>query len=344
MTTRGKGTIFGLSFQSDCAPELLRTVQRLLEGVALHAVELDAEEVARFREDIRQIAARITLDASAEDRAIATGEAIKALQEYGRDVKTLSEAQRTELVSVIGTLTKTVGLILSRSTASQLTVLERKLEKATAIEDIRFLKLQLNDCLQIARQEVSHQRELTAQAQAALANARTEAAHLAAQVRSQDPLTGLPNRRVAEDVLATNCARSRTFAAIVVMARLHAINARYGVQIGDEMIRHTARELVRDLPAFTVHRWSGPSFLAFTQEEDSLQMAQSRLRTIPPLQMSNAAGGTRERSLMLPVSTAWTVYALESETSAASLITKLDSFVASQVGPIANPVESRSET
>lgn len=332
---RANRSIFGLSFQTDSAPELLRTIHRLLEGVALHAVEVDGQEVARFREDIRNIAARITLDATAEDRALATGEAIKALQEYGRNVRSLTEAQRSELMSVVAMLTKTLNLIVSRGTGSQLTMLERKLESATGLDDIRVLKLHLNDCLQIARQEICHQRELTAQAQVALADARTEAANLAAQVRSQDPLTGLPNRRVAEDVLAAHCGRKSAFAAIIVMARLYTINARYGIKTGDEMIRHTARQLVQDLNGFSVHRWGGPSFLAFTDAEDSVQMTQSRLRTIPPLQISNISGNrSRERSLMLPVSTAWTVYSLELETGLSSIVPKLDSFVASQVGPV----------
>lgn len=336
---RSNRSIFGLAFHPDVAPELVRTIRRVMEGIALHAIEIDPEEAARFRADIRAIAGRITIEATAEERVLATGEALKALQDYARSVRSVTEAQRSELLTVISRLTKTVSSMVSSGTASQLGILERKLEGASAIEDIRFIKLQLNDCLQIARDEIARQRELAAEAHAALSNARAEAANLASQVRSQDSLTGLPNRRVAEDVLAAHCGTRGAFAAIVVMSRVHAINARYGVQVGDEMIRHTARQLVQDLHGFAVHRWAGPSFLAFTDAEDSLQMTQSRLRTIPPLQISNSAGG-RERSLMLPVSTSWTVYALEHESGIDSIVPKLDSFVAAQIGPVAGAPES----
>lgn len=333
---RSNRSILGLGYQPDLAPELLHALQRILDGIALNVIEIEPEEARRFQEDIRNIAGRITLSATTEERVIATGEVIKTMQEYVSSVRTVTETQREELLSVVSLLTETVNSMVSSNTASQLTVLERKLERAAATEDLKFLKLQLSDCLQIARNEISHQRELASQAQAALTNARAEAATLASQIRSQDALTGLPNRRVAEDVLSANCRRRGAFAAMIVMVRLHTINARYGVQVGDEMIRHTARQLVQDLPGFTVHRWGGPSFLAFTDAEESLQMTQSRLRSIPPLQTSNCVGN-RERSLMLPVSTAWTVYALEEEADLSSIVPKLDGFVASQMGPVMPP-------
>lgn len=84
-----------------------------------------------------------------------------------------------------------------------------------------------------------------------------------------DPLTGLPNRRHCDDVLAggawlSNRARS---ALVIDLDRFKAINDTYGHLVGDEVLREVAarlRKAVRE--GDLVARWGGEEFCVLTLE------------------------------------------------------------------------------
>ena len=82
-----------------------------------------------------------------------------------------------------------------------------------------------------------------------------------------DPLTGLPNRRAAEERLQGERARtsrdSRGFAlALVDLDHFKAVNDRYGHAVGDEVLRAVARRFESGLrEGDWVARWGGEEFL-----------------------------------------------------------------------------------
>jgi diguanylate cyclase len=82
-----------------------------------------------------------------------------------------------------------------------------------------------------------------------------------------DPLTGLPNRRAAEERLKTERARtqrdSHGFAlALVDIDHFKMVNDRYGHAVGDEVLRAVARRFEAGLrDGDWVARWGGEEFL-----------------------------------------------------------------------------------
>ncbi len=101
-----------------------------------------------------------------------------------------------------------------------------------------------------------------------------------------DSLTGLPNRRAAEDRFAGELARARRanqpFAiAVCDLDRFKLINDHFGHDVGDDVLRHVAKIMGTVLrEGDWVARWGGEEFLVFLHDSDDANAyhAMERLR------------------------------------------------------------------
>lgn len=118
--------------------------------------------------------------------------------------------------------------------------------------------------------------------------AERERASSMARMAGQDTLTGLVNRRIGEDVLATEVARARRYGQPLSVAwmdldRFKQINDRYGHDVGDRVLTAVSTgmvEAVRDHD--TVARWGGEEFIVIVPGQTAGQAyrATERLRTV----------------------------------------------------------------
>lgn len=101
-----------------------------------------------------------------------------------------------------------------------------------------------------------------------------------------DSLTGLPNRRAAEDRFAGELARAKraqqSFSiAVCDLDRFKLINDHFGHDIGDEVLRHVAKIMCAALrEGDWVARWGGEEFIIFLHQSDQADAhgAMERLR------------------------------------------------------------------
>lgn len=83
-----------------------------------------------------------------------------------------------------------------------------------------------------------------------------------------DAATGLPGPAAAQQLLSNRLSEGHpTFAAILVLDQLRALNARFGRTVGDEVLKLAAQGLADALDgAGILHRWRGPAFVVICTE------------------------------------------------------------------------------
>jgi GGDEF domain-containing protein len=232
-------------------------------------------------------------------------------------------------------LTETVATIANGSdrAVSRLQEIEKQIEHASVIEDVRSLKLKFGDCLEAIREEVQTQKKETA---VTVNHLTHELEHSQDRVQSLlsapevDPVTGLPGRAAAEAALKEAAQSSRQFFAVVIVAnRVQLINARFGYATGDQVLRAVCKQVQTGISAEDhLFRWSGPSVLAVLERPGPVEFVRKEMGQITATKGQELVNlGTR--TILLPVSASWTVFPMLA--SACLMISEIEHFVASQV-------------
>ena len=128
-----------LATKTDEEPALSRVVWLILEAIACHAIETDPAEREEFQIVLRQIAKNIEESTRNATTFVLAGEAIKSIEMYNRGVQRYLHSQVKELQSIVSLFTRSMLHISkgSASSATNLRQIERQIEKAAQIEDLR---------------------------------------------------------------------------------------------------------------------------------------------------------------------------------------------------------------
>jgi len=220
----------------------------------------------------------------------------------------------------------------SETSVTKLQVLEKALEQARILEDIHSIKAQLGECLHSVRGEAQRQK---AEGKVMLENLQHElvqSQELASGSPhvSLDPATGLPDKGEAERRLNEAVASPEPkFLLRAVVNRVHAVNARFGYAIGDQVLAAAAEHIRGALSAEDkVFRWQGPALLAVLNRKEAIDSVRSEVRRFAErkLQKTFMIGS---RSVLLPISTSWAIFPLIPPMDA--LMRKIEIFTAAQV-------------
>jgi GGDEF domain-containing protein len=117
-----------------------------------------------------------------------------------------------------------------------------------------------------------------------------------------DPCTGLPAKSEAEAALQRVAGAAQYYIAIFYVHRMNLINARFGEEIGNEIIlycsQHIATSLIR--PADSLFRWSGPAFIAILERDESPQAVAGEVRRVVSAPLSRFFDNS-SRTMYLPI-------------------------------------------
>ncbi len=318
------------------AEELLRVVRLLLQGIALHSVEGDLEDHARFRADMKAMLDALEAAPSAPALLVTTGRVLKTLEDYNHSVTRFVRAQGAELQHMISMLTRTVTALGTGSERSltRLREIEGQLEKASVLDDVRMLKLRMEQCLEGIRDEAKRQKAESSQTVEVLKQEIQQSQERMRSVTGPrlDEVTGLPSRAEAEAAMAEAAQAGRSaFAVLFVVDRVSVINARFGYAVGDRVLRIYLDELKPRIGSRDrLFRWNGPALLAILERPDALEKVRDQLRSVVPKKGEHTIQ-LPQRTVLLPVSATWTVFAIAHPIE--RLAQQIDSFVASQGQP-----------
>jgi diguanylate cyclase (GGDEF)-like protein len=162
-----------------------------------------------------------------------------------------------------------------RQSFSRMSDIKKELEEALLV-DISALSACVTGCIAKLHEEIERQKQEYSQSISELATVFETKTIADSTAQAMDPVTGLPNRPSAEELLRSILARqdhAPVFVAIVVVEHLSSINSNYGYEAGNQVLRRCAGDLHPQLkPDDKLFRWDGPA-LAIVLERPHYQEA-----------------------------------------------------------------------
>jgi GGDEF domain-containing protein len=291
----------------ELAESLRRMAGLLLETVRLHAVVGDPSDYEKFQKDIARLEADLEKDFSASQILVVAGAVAKTLEDYNQRTSRYVRTQNAELQAMLAMLTETVAAISAASdrTVTRLQNIEKQLERASMLEDIRGLKAKLSECLLMVRDEARRQREETARTIAELRSEIQRAQQRQAPISLAKPTAAPPERMgraEAEQALARALEeRAHAYAAVFVVDRVELVSGRFGANAGEQLVQFFQHHLAQGLlSSDQVFRWGPASLLVLMERRGSLEEAREEAQRVASVRLEKTIQiGTR--TALLPV-------------------------------------------
>jgi GGDEF domain-containing protein len=322
---------------TDEATAWRRIVSLLLEKIGSAAVEGNTDEREAFRGEMSHFRESADSEESAELLFVTAGSAVQALETYNHRITAQLRKQAGELRSVVSMITETALKIGGENTrsAQRLQEIGDKFEKAGAMDDLHTLKSHLGDCLQSFREEAQRQK---AESDATIQSLQQEIERRPMRggvVEDLDQVTGLP-RQSAGILALQQAAQSgkRTCVLVMVVKGVQSVNARFGFEVGDNMLRTFKENIEKQLlRADRLFRWHGPAILVLMQRPETIEQVRAQLRRMLDAHIEETFD-VDGRSVLIPISAAWLVFSLTPPGALA--VKQIQAFVATQ-GPTNGP-------
>lgn len=311
-----------------------RVIGLLLRGISLHAVEGEKSDYDKFRADIANMELE-TGELRPEDLLVVAGTTMRAIEEYNQRTSRFVRRQAVEMQKMIAMLTETI-ISLGAGTdqsADRLHEIEKRLESASALEDVESLKASLSECLKNVREEALRQKaegeKTVKKLREQLTTARDSVA-TSVQPKDLDKLTGLPSYDEAlKAIQAALASPKRTYVVTAVVSRVQAINTRFGYAVGDRMLKVFCEHFQNGLgQKDAIYRWRGPVLIALLERDGTIDQVRGEIRRFADVKHETMLE-IRSRTVLMPISAGWAVFAAVHP--AEGLIRKIDHFISTQI-------------
>ncbi|MBL8219835.1 MAG: DUF2917 domain-containing protein, partial [Bryobacterales bacterium] len=300
--------------QADMAGEVLRAMRLLLEGLPVTEGDGGGPE----KQAIGKLIERLDSPLARFDVLEVVNEALIAVDRQHRTGLERQRRQAEEFQEMIAMLTQTVSALAVQRTASltRLKQVEKQIEHASQVEDLRVLRADLGECLQAVK-ECSSQQKQSGETMQVFER------HLQA-VKSRMKETS----DVAESPVQASVASD--FYAVFVLDRERGIAARFGEEVRSGVVAFVQQRLKDALaPGDRLVKWKGAAFLALLRRAAPWQDTCAELAnmaTIPTPPVIEVGS----RSIRLPISVSWAVFPQSRYASLELLFEKVDEFIAAR--------------
>lgn len=304
---------------------LQRCISVLLQGMGRHVARIGTpSESADYEASLRRLREQVSKAKDPDDILVIAGSAVQELaasaesaarrfEETQQAWRGIAEVMLHCLDAATPSPQEEPGLAESFAAA---------IHAAGSAEDIHALRMRLE-------QHLADLSDSAAAAPVLAADPRLASRIYADSAPEEtDPATGLPGARVAQRALSARWkSRGNGFVVAFVLERLEAINIRFGCNAGDQVIQNYSQNLVQYLgPDDQLFRWSGPCLLALIDRELPEGLVTSEIARISALRLEQAVV-VRNREVIVPVSPAWSVFALAEYASVEEVGRKVDEFI-----------------
>ena len=314
--------------------DYIRFLQLLLKGISLHAIEANETDLSRFREEVSALSAKLNENSTSEEIDAAVDFVIRAVEGYNQIAVRMTQAHLGELQAMLAMTTETIRFLgnSSKTGIEQLQLVERNLQQASSVRDIRQLRGKLDHCLTLVRSENKRLRD---ESRVHIKALQDGVERTVKHVRSAGVVVAdvLPVRRdEVEQLIAGNIAQGKEFAvAIFAIDGLTQIASRYGPEVADDVHLAVAGHLKQTLDPATIHRWSGPALAAIVDIQTTFQAVEKRMNQIAALRLERTIEQDG-RLALLPITCSLIVQKVTDADSVEDVIANLDDFVAAHAG------------
>jgi GGDEF domain-containing protein len=309
---------------------LRQIVSSFFDTIGSTAVVAGVQEHQSFQSEIDGLRKRASLNGEREVLVSAIGAASQTLEKYNQGITRFLGEQGRELQSIVAMMTETIvkiGGVTSRS-SQRLSEIGARIESAGSAKDLAAIKANLAECLAHFREETLRQKaeagKLIDTLQREIEMSRERAAGL--DLRDLDPATELPRQEACLKAMQSAADGRSAYAAIIVVNRLQAINARFGHRTGDRILFSFGKFIAARLgPGDTLFRWNGPAVVALLETSESREEVRRRITRILNARIEETFESEARSVLITP---AWSVFPLITAISAVEA--QIHAFVASQ--------------
>jgi GGDEF domain-containing protein len=306
----------------------------LIEAIGKHAVEENEEELQRFQERLGAEAEQLKATSDLVQAGAVVNQVIKVMAEHNGTVKADQQVRASELAKSLRLMVETISEVSKSSQVAthQLSVIEKNLVDATAGADAVRMRSKLEVCLKMIRE---HSQIIRSQSEERVSHLKSFVAstvsgqHAAALLEEPlDPVTGLPTRTFAENLIAERLTqKTDCLVGVVTVDRFNVLRESFGQKIMDDLIKTVAENLARRLPEATeLCRWSEHSFVAITEITSSYAETSQQWRKINGFRIEKQIE-SRSRTALVVLNTSLMVEHLRAGSSIRTCIQGIDRFV-----------------
>jgi GGDEF domain-containing protein len=323
---RGKGS----GPKHDLVDALGQMGRLLLDAMATYVVRGTEADVEVFRRQLNRLARQMEGPQTAMTVLGATSDAVEALETYCESTAEYHRLQRVERQSMVAMLTATVADLAGQTDVSvgRLHTIEKQMERAQELDDIRALKANLGESLNALREAAAQQRSTSVATMEQLRNqiamARMQVAeNPKAPARTQGEIEFVHERSGSEAEPGAT-----TYVAAVQLRRAEHIASRFGEPVRHRMLGMIGTQLKTMLrPGDRLLRWKGSAFVMFLNSRESIGQIRTRLAdTVSITSQQYIEVGSR--TSLLSVGVDWIVFPQADHSSLEEVFTEVDTFLA----------------
>jgi GGDEF domain-containing protein len=316
--------------EQDVVDALTQMVRVLLDAMATRMVRGKEADLRSLRRALSGLARQMERPQPAMTMLGISSDAVEALETYCQRTSDYLREQHEERQSMIAMLTDTVAELSGQTDASvaRLQTIEKQVERASEIDDMRTLRANLATSLQSLRDAAAQQRSSAVatvarlQSQIALAQSRIPE-DLKASVTSHPDIDVIPE---ASDEPVESLPAS--YVADFKLQRAEHVANRFGEAAKTQMLSLIAAQLKTLLgPNDRLLRWKGTSFVMFINSTEGIQDIRARLaETVATTGQQYIEVG--RKSALLSVGVDWIVFPQAGRSSLEAVFTEVDAFLA----------------
>lgn len=296
--------------EGDAVEALTQMGRLLLDAMATHMVRGNDADFKSFRATLHGLARQMDAPQSSMSLLGISSDAVEALETYCQRTADYLREQNEERRSMVAMLTETVADLSGQTDASVagLQAIERQMERASELDDIRALKTTLGASLLALREAAARQRNSSA---ATVDRLRAQIATAEMRVAGGPPHSS--DTSEVGDLMPEPCdpspeANSTAYVAAFRLQRADHIASRFGEPVKSRMLSMIGAQLKTVLgPGDRLLRWKGTSFVMFLNSAASVQEIRANLLS--------AVGRTNQqyievgsKSVLLSVGVDWIVF------------------------------------